>query len=108
MAVTIFLAPLAVFASHTQLSRIIESTIRVFNRIIVILVLLSLVAFGWGIAKLMLLSSQNPEERNKAKSIIFWSIIGMFIIASLAGIIKLGQDYFKIGGSTTIPPPKLP
>lgn len=107
---TFLLGFLPFFASAqctTDVCRIIESTVNVFNRVVVILVLLALAAFGWGIAKLIL-AAQNPEERKKAKSIIVWSIAGMFIIASLAGIIKFGQDYFGVGGSTTIPAPKLP
>jgi len=101
------LFPLSVSAQcTTDLCRIIQNTIGVFNKIIILVVLLSLAAFGWGVVK-MILAAQNPEERKKAKTIILWSIIGIFIIASVYGIIIFFQTYFGVGGSQNIPAPNL-
>jgi zinc transporter ZupT len=65
--------------------RIVET---IFNPIIALLFGIASVAFVWGVLQ-YLISPDNEEAREKGKKSMLWGIIGMFIMVSVFGIIKL-------------------
>lgn len=72
--------------------------------ILQIVMTLGLVAFIWGIVKLIA-AAGNPQKMKEAKQIILWGIAGVAIMAMIAGIIEFIQIYLGIpgGGSITVP-----
>ncbi|GEM_PF-1767993 len=68
-------------------------TQEIVNPLIVLVFLLAVVAFGWGIV--MYLAAQGSDERvEKAKKIMWWGIIGMFVLMSVWGVVYLLCDFF--------------
>lgn len=57
-----------------------------------------LFVFFWNLAMLTF-QSANPEKLKQARARIFWSIVAMFVVFSLAGILSLLQLTF-FGSST--------
>ncbi len=54
---------------------------------------LVLLLFFWNMSQLIF-QSGNAEKMKEARARIFWSIIGMFVLFSLAGILVLLQRTF--------------
>ena len=71
----------------------IESTI--VNPLIKLLFVVALAVFFWGIAEFILKSS-NDTDRETGKQHMIWGVIGMFIIASVFGIIAVIKNTFGI------------
>lgn len=67
---------------------------------------LALVVFGWGIIK-FISAAQNPKKIQEAKQIMLWGVIGIFILASLFGIVEFINTYFGIGAGNPIEPPRI-
>lgn len=99
------LIPFQAFAA-SKIRDIIESITEIVGLITTIVLALVLVAFGWGVVR-FILAAQNPEERKKAKEFLFWSIIAVFVVASIAGLIAFLQAFFGIENITTFPIPRF-
>ena len=63
--------------------------------LITILITLSFVVFGWGIVKLIA-NAGDPQKIKDAKGIMLWGVIGIFILASMYGIITFIRKYTGI------------
>lgn len=72
--------------------------------VIKILISSAFVVFGWGVVTFILASNDQKKIR-EAKNIILYGIIGIFVLASLGGIIIFFQTYFGIPNNTPIVPP---
>jgi hypothetical protein len=55
---------------------------------------LAILAFFWGIFRYIF--SQSMEDKKDGKSIMLWSLIALFIMVSLFGIIQLAQQTFGV------------
>lgn len=92
-------------AAGSQLQEIITNTTDLIKVTAGLVWTIALVVFGWGIVK-FIASAGNPEKLKEARSIIWWGIIGMFVLASVVGIIVFLQTTFGVGGeSGGITPP---
>ncbi len=66
----------------------------IVNPLIVLVFLLAVVAFGWGMV--MYLAAQGSDDKvQKGKKIMWFGIIGMFILASMWGVVFLLCDFFE-------------
>ena len=66
-----------------------------------ILISMAVVGFFWFVVQFLWKGADNPEEQRKAKSGMFWSIIAIFVMVSIWGVIGfLGNiTGIKQGGS---------
>ncbi len=72
---------------------LIRITREILNPLIVLVFLLAVVAFGWGMV--MYLSAQGSDEKvQKGKKIMWFGIIGMFVLLSMWGVVFLLCDFF--------------
>ena len=74
---------------------LVNITTQILNPLIVLLFALATVLFGWGVVR-YIIGSQGGSDATvtKAKDIMVWGIIGMFIMASAWGIVFLLCDFF--------------
>lgn len=105
-------------ATASLINQIIVNLIGTARLVLVLLFVLALLVFVWGMVKFIFAAS-NPEEIKKARGILWWGIIGMFVLASVFGIVVALQVYFGVGapsipipqfgpGGTTITVPSVP
>ena len=74
---------------------LVRITDEIVNPLIVLVFLLAVVAFGWGMV--MYLAAQGSDEKvQKGKKIMWWGIIGMFVLASMWGAVFLLCDFSGI------------
>jgi len=71
-----------------NLSDIISILIKIVNEATNIVVLLAFLFFAWGISQ-FILNANNQEKRQKAKGILVWGIVILFLIISINGIIYI-------------------
>ncbi|MDP3769762.1 MAG: hypothetical protein U1A23_04375 [Candidatus Sungbacteria bacterium] len=95
---------LPITAHASQINDILIAMQGTIDIILQIVMTLGLVAFIWGIVKLIA-AAGNPQKMKEAKQIILWGIAGVAIMAMIAGIIEFIQIYLGIpgGGSITVP-----
>jgi hypothetical protein len=98
--------PISAYAA-TKINQVLTNITQVLRTVVTIVFTLAVIAFGWAIVKLIA-AAGNPEGIKNAKSLIFWSVIGMAVLASIAGLIAYIQAFFLIDpGSTTITVPQF-
>jgi len=100
-----FFAAIPAHAS-SQLQTIVTTTTEVIRNVLLLVMTLAIVIFGWGIVTLIS-AAGSPERVKKAKAIIWWGIIGITVLASLAGIVTFFQVYFGIEGGGAIKVPQF-
>jgi len=67
----------------------------ILNPFIVLLFGVAIVIFVWGIIQYVIGSKGDTEALHKARGVILWGIIGMFIMVSAWGIIYMLCDFFE-------------
>lgn len=92
-------------ATASLLNQIIVNLIRTATLVILLLDVLAIMVFVWGIVKFIFAAS-NPEQLKKAKGILWWGVIALFVLASVTGIVLLLQDYFGVNNQA-IPIPQF-
>lgn len=80
-------------ASVTTLVQSINKVI--INPIIFLLFTLAAVYFLYGLAQ-YLLSPNNEEVRKKSKSVMFWGLVGLFIMVAVFGIMRIILGTLKV------------
>lgn len=76
--------------------------VEILNPIITILFVLATILFFWGVIKYVIGSQGNESQLAAGKKIMMWGIIGLTIMASAWGIVKILCDFFgTCEGSTS-------
>ncbi len=81
-----FLTPVVAFAqNNSQLTTLIGYVQDALSRIIPIIIILGVLYVIWGVISFV--TKTNEEERAKAKGIILYGIIGLFVVVSIWGLV---------------------
>ena len=75
-----------------QLIRQIQTTI--IDPVIGLLFALATVFFLWGVIQYVIGSQGDETKLKKGRQVMVWGIVGMFIMASAWGIVKILCQYF--------------
>ncbi len=70
-------------------------TTQILNPVIVLLFALATIMFLWGVIQYVIGSQGSSDKLEKAKNVILYGIIGMFIMASAWGIVAILQNFFR-------------
>ena len=97
---------MAAAVSSSKIGTVVANAIDLVRLIVELVWLIALVVFGWGMVRFIAAAS-NQEEIKKAKGILWWGIIGMFVLASIVGIIRFLQRNLGVGGGGIITPPQF-
>ena len=89
-----------------MLGSLITRTTGLIQQIVILVFTLAVVVFGWGIVK-MISAAGNTEKLKQAKGIIWWGIIGMFVLATIGGIILFLRTELQIQDVQKISPPQF-
>lgn len=90
----------------SQIGDIVRNTTNLLMQITVVVFASAVLVFAWGIVKLIA-SAGSPEQIKQARAIIWYGIIGMFVLASIWGIIVFFQKDLGIETGTPVPPPQF-
>ena len=91
----------------TQVRSIVQGSLTILNVLLVFVFLLALVVFGWGVVK-YISAAGNPEKEKEARSYLWWGVVGVFVLASVFGLVQFVGKYFGVGqGAGTIQIPQV-
>ncbi|GIW68114.1 MAG: hypothetical protein KatS3mg099_062 [Candidatus Parcubacteria bacterium] len=109
---SLFIVPLAVFGQNagnpdlTWLATILNGIGSLVRLLIPIVFALILLAFFWGLAKFVF--SGAPEGKEDGKNLMLWSVIALFVAASIWGIVNVLQGLFGIEDVQSVDAPTVP
>ncbi len=89
------------YAAPADLNTLVKNIeVNIINPIIGVFFALALIIFLWGVTR-FLMNADNDTEREQGKNHMIWGLVGMFIMVSVIGIIKIimsiiGVDDIKI------------
>ncbi|MCI0533154.1 hypothetical protein L0Y49_02945 [bacterium] len=86
-----FLFPLHAFAQGTDVYDIFDIVIDISLRVIVITFVFIFVAFFWGLALFIKNLGGKEEALTQGKQWMFWSVVAIFVVVSLYGILGFLQ-----------------
>lgn len=96
--------PLAAYSASPDsgpVNSVFESMLNLLNVLTQIGIVTAFVVFGWGIVRLIT-AANNPAVLKQAKGILWWGIIGLFVLASLFGIVSFIKIYIGIPDNVII------
>lgn len=82
-----------------------ETVLDLLDLLVLIIMALALVFFLWGVAK-FILNAGDPEEQTKGKQIMFWGLIGLFVMTAVWGLVAFIQQQLGIE-DTEVPRPGI-
>lgn len=98
---------LQAFAQNTSPDTTITSIVNavisgVLNPLITLLFVLATVVFIWGVTQYVIAQADEKKIAD-SKRVMFWGIIGMFLMVSSWGIVRILCDFFGSCGYITFP-----
>jgi hypothetical protein len=105
-------APLVVFGQGTNnpdlswLNNIVNGIGKIVNLLLPIVFALILLAFFWGLAQFVFSGAKDAQD--KGKHLMLWSVIALFIAASIWGIVNILQSLFGVDDVESINAPSVP
>lgn len=84
-----------------NLTQLISFAGDILNRVIPVLIALALVVFFWGLI-------QYIRTHKGGKDIMIAGLVGLFIMVSVWGIIRIAQNTLGVGGGGTPTVPQVP
>jgi hypothetical protein len=73
----------------------------IIDPIVLLIFSVGIFLFTWGLV-VFLLKLDNPEERKKGVQHMLWGILGVFIMATVFGIINIITETFGLGDPTNL------
>lgn len=89
-----------------DLTGIIKMFTDIGLRLIPLIGSLAFLAFAWGVAR-FIRSTGSETDMKKSKAFIIWGVIGMFVLATVWGIVSFIRGEFGFSGSFGIPQIKI-
>jgi hypothetical protein len=93
-------------AGQTTAAQGLLGTLALFNRIlnglVGLAILVAILAFFWGLIQWMF--SSGGEAKSDGLKFMFYSVISIFVMVSIWGIIRLLQNTFGVTQNTSITP----
>ncbi len=105
-AATLFALPLVASAqTPSNLTTLIQFVGDTLNRIIPVLIAAAVVVFFYGLIKYILNAGKGHEEGRK---VMIAGLLGLFIMVSFWGIIRLMQNTLGVSGAVPVTIPQVP
>ncbi len=86
-----------------NLTQLISFAGDILNRVIPVLIALALVVFFWGLVKYIM-----SGKAKGGKDIMIAGLVGLFIMVSVWGIIRIAQNTLGVGGGGSPTVPQVP
>ena len=83
-----------------------EAALDIINIVLVIVFVIAILVFAWGIVK-YISASGDPAKVKEARGFLWWGILGVFVLAAMFGLVQFIGNSLGIdtsGGGTIEPP----
>lgn len=103
----LYALPLVAFAqTPTNLTGLISFAGDIANRLIPLLIAVALVVFFWGLVQYIW--GAQGEKPKQAKDIMVAGLLGLFVMVSVWGIIRIAQNTLGVGNQPPASIPQVP
>ena len=90
-----------------QVKGIVNNSLQILNIVLVGVFILALVVFGYGVVK-YISAAGSPDKEKEARQFLWWGVVGVFVLASVFGLVQFVGKYFGVGqGAGTIQIPQV-
>ncbi|MFA5876891.1 MAG: hypothetical protein WC880_00840 [Candidatus Paceibacterota bacterium] len=93
------LVPVSTFAAASTIQEVLRNLNLPLQLATTLVVMLALLLFFWGLA-MYVFGSSNDEKRKKGVPMMIWSIVALFVMLSIVGIINMLQATLQVGGGS--------
>ena len=100
-----FLPSLAFAQAITDANSLTDKLTRLGNTFIGILIAFAVIWIIWNVVR-FIMNADNPEKRAPIQSAILWGIVGLFVILSIWGLVRILTNTFRT--DTTTPTSQFP
>lgn len=100
LAVGVALAP-SVASAQTTVQSIISVISNIIEGVVALLIALAVVYFFWGVAK-YILKAGDANARGEAINQMIWGVVGIFVMVSVWGLVRLVQNTFGIQNESDV------
>lgn len=90
-------------SSRLSIAGLVSWFLGLLNYAVQIIIALSLIAFLYGIFRLVFLDASNTTEREKARKFMMWGICALFVMVSVWGLVNVLKTSVFGGGGLIIP-----
>ncbi|MEY2664672.1 MAG: Type secretion system pilin [Candidatus Parcubacteria bacterium] len=109
------LAPVAAFAQQiVDANSLTTKLTNIGNTVVTILISLGVIWIIVNIVRYLIIGAGNPESRATAGHSIIWGIVGLFVILSIWGLVKILSNTFSTDNNVprnqfpqVVPPPQI-
>lgn len=102
---TALVAPAMAMAQDKGLAKVLDTVGDLLSTLSTILFAAAVVAFFYGVARFIFSAGNDKED---GKKVMWWGIIGIFVMASVFGLVNILQDTFVDGNGDSVGAPTLP
>lgn len=89
--------------SSLSIAGIIGWFIGLLNYVVQFIIALALIAFLYGIFRMVFLDASNEAERAKARKFMIWGICALFVMVSVWGLVNVLRTSVFGGGALILP-----
>jgi fumarate reductase subunit D len=115
IAGAIALAPVGAFAQQiVDANSLTAKLTNIGNTVITILISLAVIWIIWNVIKYLIIGADDPEKRKTAGGAIIYGIVGLFVILSIWGLVRILTNTFRTDTNVprnefpqVIPPPQI-
>ncbi len=93
LSTTLFLTPFLALAAPSNFPELVGLFIFYINLIIPLIIALAVLGFFWGVAQ-YILASKDTSKIQDARKMILWSLIAIFVMTSVWGILRVLANTF--------------
>jgi hypothetical protein len=108
LAVSLFALPLVAFAqTPSNLTTLISFAGDILNRIIPLLIAAAVIAFFYGLVR-YIFKGGDAKGQAEGRKIMIAGLLGLFVMVSFWGLIRLMQNTIGVSGAVPVPIPQVP
>lgn len=89
--------------SKMSIAGLVNWLVGLLNYVVRFIVLLALIAFLYGILKLVFVDASNETERAKARKFMLWGIVSLFVMVSVWGLVNVLKSTVFGEGALIVP-----
>lgn len=99
LPIVVWSIPTIVLAAPTTFCELVKLFVNIFNGLTALMVLAALVAYLYAIFRHM--NQVGESSRTKLKNVMLWGFVGLFVMVSIWGILRILQDtFFRVNTPT--------
>lgn len=97
-----FISPLTTFAAPSDFAGFITTLLDLIGAAIPVVMGMALLVFFFGLAK-FILKSGDAKSHQDGKQFMIWSVVALFAMVSIYGLIIFGKNQLEFGGGIGMP-----